>query len=172
MLLLIFFLFVALICILILVWTIKNGISPAPTTRKIRKALNAVLPQSIEGSVVELGSGWGGMALFLARKYPNAEVIAFETSPIPWLVSKLRAYLLCQKNIRFERKDFFLCPLPQAQLFFCYLSAPLMKKLSQKLVQIPKAMIVSHTFALPGYTPLKIITADDIYHTRVYLYFT
>jgi hypothetical protein len=174
MFLLLFSLCVVLVMAFILVWTIKNGISPAPTTRKIRKAIIPLLPEHIEGTIVELGSGWGGMALFFAEKYPNAHVVAFETSFIPWLVSIARAWCSHQKNIHFKRKDFFLQPLSHTKLLFCYLSAPLMSRLQEKLVRdkVSGAAIISHTFALPGYTASKTIAADDLYHTKIYLYLT
>jgi hypothetical protein len=169
-----FFLLIVLCSMLILIWTVKNRISPTPTTRTVRKAIACELPENIEGTIVELGSGWGGIALFLAKKYPKAEVYAYETSPLPWLISNLRARFSAQKNIHFERKDFFLLPLSNAKLIWCYLSGPLMERLQKKLSQdtLSGTLIISNTFALPKYTPTKILTIDDLYKTKIYFYLT
>ena len=45
----------------------------------------AALPVKLEGTVYDLGSGWGGMAFALARRYPGCRVTGFEVPPLPWV---------------------------------------------------------------------------------------
>ncbi|MCB1084779.1 MAG: SAM-dependent methyltransferase, partial [Chlamydiia bacterium] len=52
-----------LILLLLLLFTWKNGISPMPTSQKMRDLLFSHLPEIENGTVVELGSGWGNLAI-------------------------------------------------------------------------------------------------------------
>lgn len=59
-----------------------------PSNRKAVRAILQQIPKGFEGKIYDLGSGWGTLAWSCARHCPKAEVIGFEISPIPWLVSK------------------------------------------------------------------------------------
>ena len=67
--------------LLVVIYTFRTGISPAPTTGKVNRELWKLLPEKVDGTVYELGSGWGTLAVPLARRYPH--VVAYELSPLP-----------------------------------------------------------------------------------------
>jgi len=161
-----------LMALSVVVWTVKNGISPMPTTPKVARALQSMLPTLDTGPIVELGSGWGHLALRLARHYPELEVIGYETSPVPYYYSCLLGFITGQKNLRFIRKDFFNVPLDKARLVVCYLYPAAMEKLKNKLEnEAQKGLFVlTHTFSLPGWQPVKTSSVDDLYSTKIYLY--
>ncbi len=152
-------------------WTIKNGISPMPTSYKVTKALLTSLPEHVERKIVELGSGWGNLANALAKKYRDCEVIGYETSPIPYYVSRL---IYRQKNLIFKRKDFFSEPLHDASLAVCYLYPGAMQQLKTKLEMegSSQLLIATHTFSIPGWKATKTVTVDDLYRTKIYFYLT
>ena len=156
-------LFAALVSIIY--YTLKLGISPMPTTRKARSAILSLLPSKVQGEVVELGSGWGGMALELARKYPSCQVTAYELSWVPFLFSQLRGR---PSNLEWRRQDFLKADLSSVKLVVVYLYPGAMQKLASLLP--PDAIIISNTFALPGRTPTAIVHLDDLYRTPIYLY--
>jgi trans-aconitate methyltransferase len=152
-------------------WTVKNGISPMPTAPRAKHAIISVLP-AVNGSVYELGSGWGTLVFPLADHYPNCQVTGIESSPIPYWVSRLQQLFYSYPNLAIERADFFHYDLSGAQLIVCYLYPEAMRQLKykfQKELQ-PGAWVVSNTFAIPGWIPEKVVTLDDLYHTKVYLY--
>lgn len=153
-------------------WTVRTGISPMPTTHKIKKALIKALPEHIEGTIVELGSGWGTLVFPIAKRYPACNVIGYELSPIPYAISQLRLLFSRYKNITFKRKDFFKDPLQDASVAICYLYPGAMQKLKEKFEKKGDAdlLIVTHTFAIPGWTPEKVIRVDDLYKTQIYFY--
>ncbi len=160
-----------LIC-LIVIWTIKNGISPMPTSPKARQQLLKLLPEKLEGTIYELGSGWGGLALTLARRYPDSNVIGYENSPIVYGTSK--CFLICSScpNLELKYADFYGKELQDAALIVCYLFPKAMERLSVKFKHElkPGTLIASNTFALPNWQPEKVLEIDDFFHTKIYLY--
>ena len=166
-----FLLFIALG--LSLIWyTLRYGISPMPTSLKVKKILLKKLPQNFSGTLYELGSGWGTLAIPLAEKYPEAQVIGYEISWIPYLFSQIRLFIHPRKNLIFKRADFLACDLSKAHLYICYLYPGAMMRLSEKLAkEAPEgAILVSHTFALPNKKPEQVIPVDDLYNTSIYFY--
>jgi hypothetical protein len=156
-----------------IVWTsLKLGISPMPTSPAVRKALLAVLPESVDGDVHEFGAGWGGLAFALAQKYSAARVVAWEASPVPYLVLRLRRALRRTPNLVALRRDFYEADLSCAGLVVCYLWTGAMGRLAEKFQRelAAGAVVVSHTFALRGWTAEVTARAGDLYRTPVYRY--
>ena len=141
-----------------------------PTSTKIKKALFKALPDSMEGTIVELGSGWGTLALPLARRYSKCQIIAYELSPLPYAVSCLLKCIYRQKNLEIKRVDFFSEPLQNASMAICYLYPGAMKRLKEKFEKEGHHLVVSHTFSVPGWTPIKTVAVHDLYNTKIYFY--
>lgn len=147
-------------------WTIKLGIGPVPTSRKVSKTLYANLPDNINGQIIELGCGWGSLIKILKKKYPDKTVIGYERSLIPrWIASWFH-------RMPVHGIDFFNADLSEAGLVVCYLYPEAMKRIAKELLPRlpPDCIVVTHTFALPGFEPEKISRSTDMYGTPVYLY--
>lgn len=163
-----FFAFLSLIF-----WSLRNGIVPMPTGSKVKKALfEQALPKTVEGKIYELGSGWGTLAFPLATFFPKNQIFAYETSPLPFWTSKFYFLFRGQSNLHLERKDFFTIPLDEASLVICYLYPGAMRKLKDKFKKElkPGALILTHTFAIPGWNPIKTFIVNDLYKTKIYIY--
>jgi hypothetical protein len=156
----------------VVLWTLKNEISPMPTTEKAKKKILAAIPRETQGIIIDLGSGWGSVAIRLAKLLPHCHVIGYETSPVPYLISVIWAWLSGYGNLRFFRKNFFQQDLGQAALIYCYLHPKAMVKLKKKFDDElrPGTIVISNTFAVPGWNPVQVIQQQDIYRTRIYLY--
>ncbi len=152
--------------------TLRTGISPMPTSGKVRRQLLSLLPEEIEGTVLELGSGWGTLAFALADHCPRARVVAFELSPLPYAFSRLRQRLAPRPNLRLLREDFFRASFSEASAVVCYLFPGAMTRLAPRLAGelAPGTRVLSHTFALRGWKPLRTLVVDDLYRTPIYLY--
>lgn len=150
----------------------RYGITPTPTGPKVKKALLELLPTSLHGNIMELGSGWGTLAFALAQQAPMCHVWAYEISPIPYFVSLCLQKWKRVPHLHFIRQDFFQVSLQDASLIICYLYPGAMQRLKVKFEQelAPGTYVLSHTFAVPGWTPLHCIKADDLYQTPIYLY--
>ncbi len=153
-------------------WSLRNGISPMPTARKVKRTLLKVLPRDINGPIYELGSGWGTLLEPLYRLYPNQQIIGFETSPVPRWFSKLRLLYLRQDNVRVDKRDFFTQDLGGAGMVVCYLYPGAMARLRPKLAAELKegTWVVSHTFAIPGWQAWQVYEVNDLYRTKIYAY--
>lgn len=156
----------------ILYSTVVTGMAPMPTLPRVRAALLAALPEDLEGTVFELGSGWGTLAFPLARRYPRCPVVALEVSLVPWLVSRLRRLAEPLPNLDLRRADFHRADLSGAALVVCYLHPQGMERLKGKLeAELPPgALVLSNFFAFHGWSAESVRTLDDLHATRIYLY--
>ena len=157
---------------LIAAYALSLGVAPAATSPRVRSVMLKAVPDDLDGAIFELGSGWGTLAFALARRFPRSPVWAFELSPVPWLFSRVRGLLAPAPNLSIRRADLHGVPLAEARLVVCYLSPGAMADLAPRLQAElrPGAWVLSNTFAVPGWRPAAVLTADDVYRTRVYLY--
>lgn len=153
----------------VLVFALYNGIGPVMTSCKVRDALLADLPP-LKGPIVELGAGFGTLVAPLAKRFPKETFIAYENSWVPFLVLKLR--LLPYKNVTVIGQDFWQANLQGSQTVICYLYPAAMQRLAKKWQKelSPGTLIITHTFALPGFQPLFAYHANDLYKTPIYGY--
>jgi hypothetical protein len=154
----------------ILVGVVRTGISPMPSSRRaVQRVLQFVVPPR-PGSIYELGAAWGSLAIPLARVFPDRRIIAYELSTIPWLFLLLRVRVSGLKNIEVVRRDFFRDDLGKAAVVVCYLYPGSMVRLSTKLQSelMPGTVVVSNTFALPGWVPDQKSQLKDLYRTKIY----
>ncbi len=148
-------------------------VSPMPTPASTRAAMLAAISHPAPKVITELGSGWGGIAIAAAKKYPSTEVIGFEGSLMPLLFSKLRA--ACQpglKNVKFIKKNFFEHDMRDVDVVLCYLSNPHMAQLEPKLhAELPVgAEVISSTFFMPHWRVRDQKIVGGLYDTDVYVY--
>ena len=168
--------FLLLVLLSLLLSTLTTGMPPMPSHRKARLSLlsqiDALVGQQSSRCLMDLGSGWGHLVIPLARRYPQHQVIGYEVAFFPWLVSFLLKKALKLNNLKLERKNFLEVDLQAADLLVCYLMSPAMQQLSHKLSQQPKKpqWLLSHFFALPGYTPEQQLELTDFYRSPIYLY--
>ena len=156
------------------VYAVIAGVPPTPPGRRLRQVVFSLLPEgdAVAGVVYDLGSGWGGLALGLARRHPGHAVRGVELSPLPWLASRVRAAVARAPGLSFQRGDFFKMPLGNAGLVVCYLFPAKMVRLEEKLARelAPGTPVLSLVFAFPTWTPARVLDAGDLYHSKVYLY--
>ncbi len=167
------FLFALILCSLAIIYSsIRNGISPMPTSPKVKKELFKLDLKPLPGTIYELGSGWGTLAFTLAKKYPSYRIEAYETSWIPYYFCLLRNYFNKYPNLYFYRINFYNVSLSNASIIYCYLFPAAMQRLKSKfLEELPTGcIIVSHTFALPASKPDLVVEVSDIYRTKIYVY--
>jgi len=163
---------VVLLLAISIVWTtLRVGISPMPSSPKATRAILGLIPDTAGDRIVELGSGWGGLARAAARHRPEADVVAYELSWLPWLWSTAVARLRGQPEITFLRRNFFDADLSETDVVLCYLFPGAMEQLAKRLTQLkPGSIILSNTFRLPGWEPDEVIELNDLYRTHVYRY--
>jgi 16S rRNA A1518/A1519 N6-dimethyltransferase RsmA/KsgA/DIM1 with predicted DNA glycosylase/AP lyase activity len=118
-----------------LLYSLITGISPVSSTFGSRKRIIKSVSRDQQGYIYELGAGWGALAFPLARRCPEATVVAYELSPAPWIFMKIWALFFGPRNLEIVRRNFLKDDLAKASLVVCYLYPGAMTKLSSKLAQ-------------------------------------
>jgi trans-aconitate methyltransferase len=152
-------------------WSIRNGISPTPSSSKQTDIILKAVPAELHGSIYDLGSGWGTLAIALAKRFPHCHTTGIENSPIPYAISRMLALFYGLKNLDFLRANFLDLPFEDASLIVCYLYPEGMKKLKSRLEGLrPGTIIISNTFSVPDWKPAETLLAQDVYRSPVYVY--
>ncbi|MBF9015028.1 MULTISPECIES: hypothetical protein [unclassified Oceanispirochaeta] len=165
--------------ILILLYSMISTVVPMPSSRKERKTVLQLLEDYSEDprlkgckTIVELGSGWGGAARSLSRTYPSRNIEAIELSLIPYIYSRYISIISGYTNISYSRNNFLKRELKNREIYVCYLSGAVMKKLRRRFeTDHPKdCLLISIAFAMPGWTPVRVEYAGSKLYAPVYVY--
>jgi hypothetical protein len=153
-------------------YSLYLGITPNPTNKKVMARLLSMLPSLDSGVILELGSGWGHLACPLAKQFPGCSIIGYELSPLPWAWAQIQRSAKGLINLKFLRKNFYHVSFHEASIVVCYLFPGAMNKLRLKFESElkPGTWVVSNTFSIPSWTPIKIFEVNDLYRTKIYLY--
>jgi predicted O-methyltransferase YrrM len=150
-----------------------------PASAKVRHAVAEEINRLSRGeTIVEAGSGWGTLAIYLARKCPGWKIIGIENSPVPlWISRFFWRYISAVNGITLDRTSFingniYTYPYAEFDVIVCYLYPGAMKRLSEMANNqlSPGTRIISVCFALPGRVPERLVTCGDLYRTKVYVY--
>jgi len=80
---------------------------PRPDTETLVQAALDVVPEDLEVSLLDAGTGSGAIALALARERPRAAITATDVSPAALEVARSNALEHELDNIRFVKSDWF-----------------------------------------------------------------
>ena len=133
----------------ILIFQGITGVPPLSSNSVEAADVVALLKQAAlaeKAVVYELGSGWGSLAIALARAFPKAQIRGIEMSPLPYWVSRVRTRGM--PNVLLSRSSFYDCDLTDAQAVTCYLMIKPMPKLAGFLDRMltPGTPVVSLSF--------------------------
>ena len=143
-----------------------------PSSKKAYRAIATLVDETGSGPIVDLGSGWGNFVIRIAKRYPQRQIVGYELSVLPWLVSTLLKKLFGLENLTLPRQNFYNADLPPASVLVCYLYPEAMEKIKEEL-QLEQAgitFLISNNFALPSSQPCKVVKLDDFYKSPIYLY--
>lgn len=128
-----------------------------PTRQRIVKKLIRVAQLKPHETVYDLGCG-DGRLLIEARRKAKINAVGFEIAPLVYLLAWVTK-LLARSPISLKFQNLFKTNLRQADVIFCYLLPEAMVKISRKIKKECRkgTRIISHTFQLPGFDPIKII---------------
>lgn len=149
--------------------SIKIGISPMPSSLTACKAMFDLSQKSKSDTIIDVGSGFGFLSLYFALKNPNKEIIGYETSFFPWLVSVGIKYICRCENLIFYRKNFLEVKFKSKCLIICYLFPQGMRSLEEKIRNLD-LMVISNTFSFINKKPNQVIKINDLYKTPLYVY--
>lgn len=160
------------VLVLVVGWSLANGISPTPSSQKQAREILRAVPPDFSGKVYDLGSGLGTLAIFLARQLPNSKITGIENSVLPYMVSRSLLLIMHSTNLEFRYANFMTHRIADADLVVCYLYPGGMRKLKSKFEAElkPGTIVISNTFALEGWQPAQTLRASDMYRSPIYVY--
>lgn len=157
---------------LVLVYTLRTGAPPMPSGRKVRAAALDMLAGERPARIADLGAGWGGLAVSMAERWPEADVTAYELSPLPyWWMQVRKAISGGPSNLALRREDFLKADLDDHDCVVCFLNRDVMTRLAEKIRRDhPHVALLGIYFELPGFKPVAARQCDDIHRTSLFLY--
>ena len=162
-----------LILLSIVYYSIRCGISPMPSSGKATRIIAQLIANAHSSSeIIEAGAGFGFLAGALANKFPHVHITAYELSPVPFIVARICAFVFRCRNLTICRRDFFKENFSSANVVVCYLYPGAMLQMKEKLIaELPAdSLVISNTFAVPGWNAREIVEVNDLYRTKIYSY--
>jgi hypothetical protein len=151
---------VAFLFFVLLYWSsFRTQVPFYPSGPAVWEAVAQLLPQERAFDCIDIGSGLGGLALHLARRFPQGRISGVELAPLPWAISALRARV-SGSGARFCRQDYNALNLADYDIVFAYLSPAAMPALwSKARSEMRKgSMLISYEFAVPDVAPSMTIS--------------
>jgi hypothetical protein len=148
---------------LLLFWsTFRTQVPYYPSSPSTWRAVDALLPPQAPLRVIDIGSGLGGFVLSLARRRPQASFAGIEIAPLPWLVSRLRAFF-SGSRARFILGDYTRLDFAEYDVVFAYLSPVAMTALWNKAraEMPPGSLLLSYEFPIEGVAPDITVNASN-----------
>jgi SAM-dependent methyltransferase len=138
--------------------TFRTQVPYYPSNRRVWEQVLGLLPTDRPLRLIDIGSGLGGLTMYLARRRPDCDCVGIELAPLPWLASRLRAGL-SRSAARFVRGDYEDLDFSTFDLVFAYLSPAAMDALWRKASAElrPGAMLLSYEFEIDARVPDKTI---------------
>lgn len=139
--------------------TFRTQVPYYPSDRAMWVQLATVLSprvaQAQDCRMADIGSGLGGLALYLASTFPACDVVGVELSPLPWLWAFLRTRWLRRRGnferVHFVRGDYQDMDFAAYDVVVAYLSPAAMPALWTKAKQEMRAgsVLFSYEFDIP-----------------------
>ncbi len=134
----------------------KRVAPEVPSTKYMRGAVLDAINKEMPGvkSIVDIGSGWGGMVRMLARRFPNASVTGIEIMPTPYVCSWLSVAFYKNVKIVFGNAFKYLGAMNgKADVGIAYLLTPMMHDVERYLPKFKILMVLD--FPLPNTKPVR-----------------
>ncbi|MCC9623993.1 class I SAM-dependent methyltransferase [Thalassospira sp. MA62] len=162
--------FVLAIGLLISLYAVRLRAVPMPSSKSACAEIIKYLPNDIK-TVTDFGSGWGDLALAMARARPDISVTGVELSPVPYVVACLRRALAQTPNLAFVRADFRRFDRDPGDVVVCFLDPRIMGDVGDVVTarMAPGSVVISRAFSIPGLTPFGEIPMTSS-NDRLYLY--
>lgn len=134
---------------------------------KAWQAIMPLLPPAQAFRFIDLGSGFGGVPLYLAPRFPHGEFYGTEIAPAPWLISRLRV-VFRPRRVTFLHRDYCQLNLADYDVVFAFLSPEAMPQLWHQAQNQMRAggLFVSLSFTVSSRPPDHVMSlAKGARHT-------
>jgi hypothetical protein len=158
--------------LLMLISIILHIFSGAPWVPSKKATINLMLQEAKlkpNQNLYDLGCG-DARLLIKAEKQFQTKGTGYEHAPLAYVAAMLNKWIH-RSQVQVHYKNFFKHSLKGADVIFLYLGPDVQKKLAPKLKKEckPGTLILSNTFHLPTFEPIKHIPKNKLTNS-VYLY--
>ncbi len=121
---------------------------------------------------VDLGCGFSGTLVTLARRFPQHNFTGVETAPVPYLVSIIRCWISGLNNVNIQRKSLWSVDLSGYQYVYAFLSPEPMPRLYKKITaEMPGgSKFISNSFNVPESPASKTLILNDRRETELHIW--
>jgi len=161
-----------LLCLLALFLpTLLSGVPYYPSSKQAYQVVLRHLPENQPFRFIDLGCGFAGMLVYLARNRPLGQFVGIEISPVAFLLSKCRKLISASDNVTIEFKSIWAEDLNDFDIVYAFLSPLVMKKIWKKaeLEMEPEKLFISNSFETPGKVE-KVYQLEDDKKCTVLIY--
>jgi hypothetical protein len=138
-----------------LFWTtFRSQVPFYPSRPIVWRQVAELLPKDKPIRMIDIGSGLGDLVMHIADARPGSRVSGIEIAPLPFLLSKWRAWFRKSTAV-FIRGNYQSLDFSEYDVIFAYLSPAAMPALWEKVHQEMKqgSMLISYEFEIPGVRP-------------------
>lgn len=134
--------------------TFRTQVPFYPSNQAVWSAVADFVPENRSIRFIDIGSGFGGLALYLAAQRPQSIFAGIELAPVPWFTSWIRAHITSGRT-RFIRGDYGHLNFASYDVIFAYLSPAAMPALWEKAYAEMRGgtLLLSYEFLIPGVKP-------------------
>ncbi|MEN9866076.1 MAG: hypothetical protein RL748_1666 [Pseudomonadota bacterium] len=147
------------ILLVLIYWScFRTQVPYYPSSQFVRQQILQLMPLQVSVRFIDIGSGLGGLPLYLLKNRPKSQCFGIELAPLPWLISYLRA-TLSHSPVQFLRGDYHELDFSQFDLVFAYLSPAAMSALWRKAQNEMRAgsLLLSYEFIVVEQSPTFIM---------------
>ncbi|PIX62654.1 hypothetical protein CO057_01515 [Candidatus Uhrbacteria bacterium CG_4_9_14_0_2_um_filter_41_50] len=139
-----------------------------PSRSKYRKLFLGKINIQPGQIIYDLGCGTGTVLFEIAKHEPNAKIIGYEISILPYLIAKIKAK--SYKNVSVRYGNLFKQDLNDADVIFVFLLTKAYERLSKQFAGKIKddCLVAFEAWPIPGNEPYQIIREEDILPIFVY----
>lgn len=152
---------VFLLMVLLFWSTYRTQVPYFPSKSSLLPCILEQLPAGDDLRFIDIGSGFGGVSVSLAKLRPQQSFYGVEIAPFPWLVSWFRAKL-AGPRLCFYLKDYLQLDFAEFDVVFAYLSPAAMPELWMKVRAEMRSdtLFMSYEFKVPGVEADLIIKSN------------
>lgn len=166
---------ISLLLILIALTFLISGRAGAPwmpTSREVRRKMLELLELAPGETLIDLGSGDGGLLIEAARRH-RVRAVGYEVNPILVFISKIRAVFTTREGqITVHCANIFEAKLESANAVVLFLMPQANERVRRDILPqlAPGTRIVSYAFGFDDLRPARKIT--DTWGKPIFLYVT
>jgi len=138
-----------------LFWTtFRSQVPFFPSRPIVWQKVDDIIPHHKPIRMIDIGSGLGDMAMYMAKARESGHIEGIEIAPLPWLISFVRAHL-SGSRASFKLGDYRELDFAQYDVVFAYLSPAAMSALwiKARREMRPGSLLISYEFEIPNVPP-------------------